>query len=110
MKPIVSTPETRRRAVVTRAAAVAADVRAIPHARENAALIVALGPDATAAAIGAAAPNAWRIEPTERCNACGEDVARVVTVGAAMEDWQTETATLCRPCLLAALAALDAAP
>lgn len=43
------------------------------------------------------------------CGECGQNAERIVTVGEE-RDWETRTADICRPCLVAALAALDAAP
>ena len=49
----------------------------------------------------------WKSD--EQCDACGEVVDRVVTVGEE-PDYESSTATLCRTCLVEALAVLDAAP
>lgn len=108
MTPIASTPETRRVALIARAEELAAAPRTGRETRANASAVVTLGRDATIGAIAAAVPR-WSVQPDERCDGCGADVARVVAVGQE-PGCDSATATLCRPCLLAALAALDAAP
>lgn len=103
--PIPSTPETRRRGFIERAREIMADPTscAIPGIRAAAA--VALGPEARLEDLGAALNWSTMV----RCLQCRAAVARAVTVGEE-PDRESKTTTLCRPCLVAALAALDGAP
>ena len=114
MKPIPSTLETRRLAVLARAA----DGLAKPDpywspsvlARFKAALDC--GPDATPdqlIAVQLAVGRFCDMRLTVDCDGCNRPVERAAIVGEKL-DCESSTATLCRACLLEALEALDAAP
>ena len=114
MKPIPSTLETRRLAVLARAAEGLAkpDPYWSPSVLKRFKAALDCGPDATPEEIIAAQLKVGRMTDlalTIVCNGCDAEVERVVMVGQA-EDCDSMTATLCRACLLEALEALDAAP
>ena len=51
-------------------------------------------------------PKVWL---ATKCDECGWEADRLVTVGEA-DSYECSSATICRPCLVAALKALDGAP
>lgn len=114
MKPIPSTPETRRREVAQRCAERVAkpdrhwDDEVLARYRA----VVDLGPDPFTEAIIAAqkaASGFTDLPLTVTCQGCERKVERVVTVGAEV-DYDSATTDLCRECLVEAMAALDGAP
>ena len=113
MKPVPDTLETRRLATIERAhRTLAGDRREYDEGvirRMQA--VIDLGPDATAQQIIDAqkAADGWtNMYLTTTCAACGEQVENAVRV-CEEPDYESSTATLCRGCLVEALAALDGA-
>lgn len=106
MKPIASTPETRRRGKFNDAIEILANCTN-GVAREKAARVVACGRLATLAALDAAAPGWWHAGEVDICDGCGEHVARFITMDPGLDG---AGVVICRLCLVAALAALDGAP
>ena len=114
MKPIPSTIETRRQAVIASCKHGIANPEPnwVPSVLPRLRAAVSLGDDASAEAIVEAqkAAGHWSdLQMVVTCDGCGQEVAEVVKVGQE-PDYESSTAELCRACLLEALAALDAAP
>lgn len=116
MKPTPSTLETRRRKAAKTCEDAAADPGCgiSPAFLQRWATVAAVASEEEADRVIAADLDAdgysdSRPMLTETCDACGQQVYRAVTVGEE-ENFDSCTATLCRACLVEALAALDAAP